>query len=90
MVRRSLIGTLAAPLLSAFSRSRERAADRFALEATRDGSAGAAAFARLRERNMAEDEQPKWMELLFSSHPSLHSRIERLEAAAANGSATSA
>jgi len=86
----SLIGTLAAPLLSAFSRSRERAADRFALEATRDGSAGAAAFARLRERNMAEDEQPKWMELLFSSHPSLHSRIERLEAAAANGSATSA
>jgi Zn-dependent protease with chaperone function len=30
---------------------------------------------------MAEDEQPKWMELLFSSHPSLRSRIERLEAA---------
>jgi Zn-dependent protease with chaperone function len=77
----SLLGTLAGPVLSAFSRARERAADGFAIEATQDGGAGAAAFTRLRERNHAEDEQPKWMELLFSSHPSLRSRIERLEAA---------
>jgi Zn-dependent protease with chaperone function len=76
----SLLGTLAGPVLSAFSRARERAADGFAIEATQDGAAGAAAFTRLRQRNMAEDEQPKWMELLFSSHPSLRSRIERLEA----------
>jgi Zn-dependent protease with chaperone function len=79
----SLSGTLAGPLLSAFSRSRERAADVFALDATHDAGAGAAAFRRLRERNMAESEQPKWMEVLFSSHPSLRSRIERLETAAA-------
>jgi len=79
----SLLGTLAGPPLSAFSRSREREADRFALEATNDGASGAAAFTRLRERNLAEDEQPKWMELLFSSHPSLRSRIERLQTAAA-------
>jgi Zn-dependent protease with chaperone function len=77
----SLLGTLAGPILSAFSRGRERAADTFAIEATHDGSAGAAAFTRLRERNHAEDEQPKWMELLFASHPSLRSRIERLETA---------
>jgi STE24 endopeptidase len=77
----SMLGTLAGPMLSAFSRARERAADRFAVEATHDGSAGAAAFTRLRERNHAEDEQPKWMELLFASHPSLRSRIERLETA---------
>lgn len=76
----SLLGTLAGPPLSAFSRARERAADRFALAATNDGAAGAAAFTRLRERNLAEDEQPRWMEVLFSSHPSLRSRIERLEA----------
>jgi Zn-dependent protease with chaperone function len=76
----SLLGTLAGPPLSAFSRSRERAADRFALDATQDGAAGAAAFTRLRERNLAEDEQPRWMEVLFSSHPSLRSRIERLRA----------
>jgi STE24 endopeptidase len=77
----SLLGTLAGPLTSAFSRSRERAADDFALEATHDGEAGAAAFRRLRESNLAEDEQPKWMELLFSSHPSLGSRIRYLETA---------
>jgi Zn-dependent protease with chaperone function len=82
----SLLGTLAGPLTSAFSRSRERAADDFALEATHDGSAGAAAFRRLRDSNLAEDEQPKWMELLFSSHPSLGSRIERLEPAATSRS----
>ena len=78
----SLLGTLAGPALAAFSRGRERAADTFALEATRDGASGAAAFARLRERNLAEDEQPRWMEVLFSSHPSLRSRIARLESAA--------
>jgi STE24 endopeptidase len=77
----SLAGALAGPLLAAFSRGRERAADTFALRATGDGAAGAAAFARLRERNLAEDEQPLWMEVLFSSHPSLGSRIARLEAA---------
>ena len=78
----SLLGTLAGPLLAAFSRNRERAADRFAIEATGDASAGASAFRRLRERNLAEDEQPKWMEILFASHPSLRSRIDALEAAA--------
>jgi Zn-dependent protease with chaperone function len=77
----SLLGTLAGPPLAAFSRGRERAADGFAIEATHDPSSGAAAFERLRERNLAEDEQPRWMELLFSSHPSLGSRIERLRAA---------
>ncbi|MBD5653699.1 MAG: M48 family metalloprotease, partial [Candidatus Eremiobacteraeota bacterium] len=79
----SLLGTLAGPPLAAFSRGRERAADTFALGATGDGPSGAAAFGRLRERNLAEDEQPRWMEVLFSSHPSLRSRIDRLTSAAA-------
>ena len=74
----SLLGTFVGVPLAAFSRARERAADTFALDATADGPAGAAAFERLRERNAAEDEQPRWMEVLFSSHPSLRSRIDRL------------
>jgi Zn-dependent protease with chaperone function len=81
----SLLGTLAGPPLAAFSRAREREADRFALAATADGKSGAAAFTRLRERNLAEDEQPRWMEVLFSSHPSLRSRIARLKAASGTG-----
>jgi STE24 endopeptidase len=68
------------PLLAGFSRSRERAADEFAIEATGDAAAGAAAFRRLRDQNLAEDEQPRWMELLFASHPSLRRRIATLEA----------
>ncbi len=77
----SLLGAIARPALAAFSRGRERAADRFAIDATNDPSSGASAFRRLRERNLAENEQPKWMELLFASHPSLGSRIAALEAA---------
>ena len=73
------LGMLAGPPLAALSRWRERAADRFALEATSDAEAGIAAFTQLREQNMAEDEQPRWMELLFSSHPSLRHRISTLK-----------
>lgn len=68
------------PAVNAFSRAIERRADRFAVEATHDPQSGARAFRRLREQNLAEDEQPRWAELLFASHPSLRSRIEALEA----------
>ena len=67
------------PLLFAFSRSREWAADRFALAATRDPATGAAAFRRLRDQNLADDDPPPWYELFFASHPSLRARIAALE-----------
>jgi len=73
---------LAMPLLNGFSRAIERRADRFAIGATDDPASGVRAFRRLRDQNLAEDEGPRWSELIFSSHPSLKSRIERLEAAA--------
>jgi STE24 endopeptidase len=69
------------PVLLAFSRSREWAADRFALATTNDAPAGAAAFRRLRDQNLADEDPPKWYEFFFSSHPSLKARIEALEAA---------
>lgn len=65
----------------AFSRSREWAADRFAARATDAPKTGAAAFRRLREQNLAEEDVPLWYELLFSSHPSLGQRIKALEEA---------
>jgi STE24 endopeptidase len=67
------------PLLFAFSRSREWAADRFALAATNDAAAGASAFRRLREQNLADEDPPRWYEIFFSSHPSLRERIAALE-----------
>jgi STE24 endopeptidase len=69
---------LGRPLLLAISRSREWAADRFAVEATHDPAAGADAFARLRDQNLAEDDVPGWYEFFFSSHPSLGKRISAL------------
>ncbi len=69
------------PGLFWFTRSREWAADRFATGATNAPQIGAKAFERLREVNLAEEEQPRWMEVLFSTHPSLKARIAALKAA---------
>lgn len=77
---RMIVATqLLRPLMFAFSRSREWAADRFARKATNAPRAGAAAFARLRDQNLAEDDVPGWYELFFSSHPSLRARISALQ-----------
>ena len=67
------------PLLFGFSRSREWAADRFAIDATRDSASGASAFRRLRDQNLADEDPPSWYEFLFASHPSLKKRIAALE-----------
>ena len=67
------------PFLFAFSRAREWAADRFASATTRDPQAGAAAFRRLRDQNLADEDPPGWYELFFASHPSLRARIAALE-----------
>ncbi len=75
------LATLVGPLLAAGSRAIERRADRFAVAATEHPEWGIAAFERLRDQNLAEDEQPLWAELLISSHPSLRSRIATLREA---------
>jgi STE24 endopeptidase len=67
------------PLLFAFLRSREWAADRFAVAATSDPDAGVRAFRRLRDQNLADEDPPGWYEFFFSSHPSLKNRIAALE-----------
>lgn len=80
----SLLTQALRPAIGFFSRSREWAADRFALETTATPLAGASAFRRLRDQNLAEDEQPAWYEFLFSTHPSLKARIAALERAASD------
>lgn len=75
----TLLSQVLRPAMSAFARSREWAADRFALETTQAPAIGASAFRRLRDQNLAEDEQPAWYEFIFATHPSLKARIEALE-----------
>lgn len=72
------------PLLFAFSRSREWAADDFAIAATQDPAGGASAFRRLRDQNLADEDPPAWYEFFFASHPSLRARIAALETAPLN------
>lgn len=80
MLTTTVLSTIAGPLIAAIARRIEWDADTFAVEATKRPDWGAAAFKRLRDKNLAEDEQPPWMEFLFSTHPSLKRRIAALEA----------
>lgn len=69
------ISLLMLPVTHAVSRDRERRADRFALELTRNPSAFISAMRRLGQQNLAEDQPSKLVEWLFHSHPPLSERI---------------
>jgi len=66
----------ATPAALALSRRQEREADRFALEITRDNSAGARSFVRLQEDNLAVPRTGPLYRLWRGSHPDLADRIE--------------
>ena len=71
-----LYGLITAPLSNAYSRWRERLADRYALRATGNGPAYASALTRLANQNLAEADPPRWVEIFLYSHPALKKRIE--------------
>lgn len=77
-------GLATMPLGNAFSRWRERLADRYALEATRNGPAFASAMTRLANQNLAEVDPEPWVEFLLYSHPALEKRIRMAEQYGAN------
>jgi STE24 endopeptidase len=64
------------PVANALSRAQERAADRYALETTRNPEAFVSAMKRLSQQNMAEDRPSTLVRLLFYSHPPIRERIE--------------
>ena len=71
---------LSSPLLNWWSRRLESAADRFALELTRDPAAFAGAMRRIGWQNLIELRPPRWSEVLLATHPALHRRIQVAEA----------
>jgi STE24 endopeptidase len=64
------------PAMLALSRWQEREADRFGLEITRDNQAGARAFVRLHDENLAVPRTGLLYRLWRGSHPDLADRIE--------------
>jgi STE24 endopeptidase len=63
------------PVQNAFSRWRERLADRYALELTRKPEAFTSAFLRLANQNLADVDPEPWVVFLFASHPPIRERV---------------
>ena len=71
---------LVMPVANALSRAQERAADRYALTATRNVDAFVTAMKRLSQQNLAEEYPSPLVRLLFYSHPPIRERIEAARA----------
>lgn len=77
------IGLIAMPLGNAFSRWRERMADRYALEMTRKPEAFASAMTRLANQNLGEADPERWVVILLYSHPPISARVAAAQTFAA-------
>jgi len=65
------------PLANLYSRSREWAADQYALEMTRKPEAFISVMAKLANQNLAQVEPEPWVEFLLYSHPAIGKRIKQ-------------
>jgi STE24 endopeptidase len=65
----------AAPLTNGFTRWIEADADRYALETTGKPEAFADGMTRLANQNLSDVEPPRWVEVLFYSHPPIGKRL---------------
>jgi STE24 endopeptidase len=68
-------GMITTPLSNAYSRWRERLADRYALETTQDPQAFATAMTRLADQNLSDADPERWVEVLLHSHPAISRRV---------------
>ena len=74
------------PIANAGSRAQERAADRYALQTTRNVDAFVTAMKRLSQQNLAEEYPSPVVRWLFYSHPPIRERIDAARAFAREGS----
>jgi len=75
----SALSLLLMPAMNAYSRSKEREADRYALDATGRAAPFLSSMYKLAEQNLAEREPAAWVEWLFHSHPAISKRIAAAE-----------
>jgi STE24 endopeptidase len=68
------------PVVNAVSRAQERAADRYALQTTRNVDAFVTAMKRLSQQNLAEEHPAAIVRFLFYSHPPIRERIDAARA----------
>jgi STE24 endopeptidase len=67
---------LLAPLVNAYSRRLEEAADNYALAATDNPDAFTSMLTRLTDQNLTESEPSRWAEFMFYDHPPYYKRAE--------------
>jgi STE24 endopeptidase len=72
-------GLITTPLSNAYSRWRERLADRYALETTQDPQAFATAMTCLADQNLSDADPERWVEVLLHSHPAISRRVAMAE-----------
>jgi STE24 endopeptidase len=70
----SIVGMVTMPLTNAYSRHRERIADRYALELSGNPEAFKSALTKTSEKNLGEEESPRLETILLHSHPSIRER----------------
>jgi STE24 endopeptidase len=76
----AVLGLIAMPPGNAYSRWRERKADRYALEATAKPQAFADAMTRLANQNLSDADPERWVVWLLYSHPPIGERVAAAEA----------
>jgi STE24 endopeptidase len=78
----SICSLFAQPVSAAFSREREREADRYALRLTQNPEAFRSMLVKAARVNKMDPDPPRWTELKGSTHPSIRERLEAIDAQA--------
>ena len=70
-----IFGLVTMPLVNFLSRSRERAADLYALRTTGNPRAFRSLMLKLASQNLSDADPPAWVRVLFYSHPPIGERV---------------